>query len=906
MMAAGGALGHSAADTTAGIYALLTDGTTVLIRPARPADTEAVRAMHAAMSPDNLYLRFFSMSPRNAQAEATRVCREPGPDHAALLAWLGDRLVGVASYEPEPKRGTAEVAFAVPDDMHGRGIATLLLEHLVSVGRERGLYAFTAQALAENQPMLTVFADAGLPVHRKMADGVIELTFPIPSADDDRTLDGYLDSVAARESRADVASLQHLLRPASVAVVGASRRRGTVGREILHNIVTGGFAGAVYPVNPRATSLEGLHCLASVEELPEQVDLAVLAVPAAAVVDVAEHCGRRGVRSLVVITSGLGASGPDLLAVCRRHGMRLVGPNCFGVAVPPLGLDATFAAARPAPGVAGLVVQSGGIGISLLEHLSTLGVGVSSFTSVGDKYDVSSNDMLTWWEQDGQTKLAVLYVESFGSPRKFARTARRVGQRMPVLTVVGGRSAAGQVAAASHTAAAATPLVTQEALFGQAGIIAVTGLGELVEVAALLAAQPLPAGERVAIVTNAGGAGVLAADACGDHGLRVPVLSAATRRRLASLLPSGGAVTNPVDTTAAVTQDAFRACLEAVAADVGIDAVLAVAVPTAVADLTEAVCSSHVAKPLAAALLDQRETVRLLPRGERHGSRPAVPAAIPAYAFPESAARALGQATRYRAWRARRHGRVPELNGLRTVDAKAQVTAFLRANPEGGWLPQQAARDLLGCYQIPLVPTRSAVGEEGAVQAAAGFGGPVVLKAEAAGLVHKTEAGAVKLGLHGEAEVRAAYEELSGAFGARLTRVLVQPMLSGGVEVLVGVVQEPVFGPLVVFGLGGVATEVLGDHAARLTPLTSADADDLIHGVHAAPLLFGHRGTQPVDTTALADVLLRVSRLASDLPEVAELDLNPVVATAGGAQAVDARIRVTPAQPQDPFLRKLR
>jgi acyl-CoA synthetase (NDP forming)/RimJ/RimL family protein N-acetyltransferase len=906
MMATGAAAGHSAADTTAGIYALLTDGATVLIRPARPADAEAVRAMHATLSPDNLYLRFFSMSPQNADREAKRVCREPAPDHAALLAWLGGRLVGVASYEPaEP--GTAEVAFAVPDDMHGRGIATLLLEHLVSAARERGLRAFTAEALLENQPMLGVFAAAGLPVYRQMTDGVVELTFPIPAGDDDRTLDGYLDSVAARESRADVASLRHLLQPGSVAVVGASRRRGTVGREILHNIVTGGFAGTVYPVNPRASSLEGLHCLGSVEDLPEQVDLAVVAVPADGVVDVAERCGRRGVRSLVVITSGLGAGGLDLLAVCRRYGMRLVGPNCFGVALPPLGLDATFSAAHPAPGAAGLVVQSGGIGISLLEHLSKLGIGVSSFASVGDKYDVSSNDMLTWWEQDGQTKLAVLYVESFGSPRKFARTARRVGQRMPVLTVVGGRSAAGQVAAASHTAAAATPLVTQEALFGQAGIITVPGLGQLVEVAALLAAQPLPAGEKVAIVTNAGGAGVLAADACGDHGLRVPVLSAATRRRLAGLLPPGAAVRNPVDTTAAVTQDAFRASLEAVAADDGIDSVLAVTVPTAIADLVEAVVSSRVAKPLAAAALDQQETVRLLPSDNHHPGQRAVPSAVPVYAFPEGAARALGHAARYQTWRGRPHGRVPEFGGLRTADAKAQVTAFLRANPDGGWLPEQAVRDLLGCYEIPLVPARTAAGEAEAARAAAGFGGaPVVLKAEAAGLVHKTEAGAVKLGLHGEAEVRAAYQELAATFGARLTGVQVEPMLSGGVEVLVGVVQEPVFGPLVVFGLGGVATEVLGDHAARLTPLTDADADDLIHGVHAAPLLFGHRGTSPVDTAALADVLLRVSRLASDLPEVAELDLNPVIATAAGARAVDARIRVTPAQPQDPFLRKLR
>jgi acyl-CoA synthetase (NDP forming) len=889
----------------AGTYALLTDGTTVLIRHARPTDAEAVRAMHAALSQDNLYLRFFSLSPHNAEREARRVCREPGPDHAALLAWLGDRLAGVASYEPALKPGTAEVAFTVPDDLHDLGIATLLLEHLVSAARERGLRAFTAEALLENRPMLGVFAAAGLPVHQQLSEGVVELTFPIPAGDDDRALDGYLDSVAARESWADVASLRHLLRPESVAVVGAGRRRGTVGREILHNIVTGGFAGPVYPVNPRASSVEGLHCLASVEDLPEGVDLAVLAVPAAEVVDVAAHCGRRGVRSLVVITSGLGTNGPDLLAVCRQHGMRLVGPNCFGVAVPPLRLDATFTAAHPAPGAAGLVVQSGGIGVSLLEHLSRLGIGVSSFASVGDKYDVSSNDMLTWWEQDGQTKLAVLYVESFGSPRKFARTARRVGQRMPVLTVVGGRSAAGQVAAASHTAAAATPLVTQEALFGQAGIIAVPGLGELVEVAALFAAQPLPAGERVAIVTNAGGAGVLAADACGDHGLRVPVLSAATRRRLADLLPSGAAVTNPVDTTAPVSQDAFRACLEAVAADDGIDAVLAVTVPTAVADLTEAVRTSPIAKPLAAAALDQREAVRLLPSDNHHPGQRAVPSAVPVYAFPEGAARALGHAARYQAWRGRPQGRVPEFSGLRTADAKAQVTAFLRANPVGGWLPGQVARDLLGCYQIPLVPARAATDEADAVRAAAGFGGAVVLKAEAAELVHKTEAGAVKLGLHGEAEVRAAYRELAATFGTRLTGVQVEPMLSG-VEVLVGVVQEPVFGPLVVFGLGGVATEVLGDHAARLTPLTDADADDLIHSVHAAPLLFGHRGTPPVDTAALTDVLLRVSRLASDLPEVAELDLNPVIATAGGAQAADARVRVTPAQPQDPFLRKLR
>jgi acyl-CoA synthetase (NDP forming) len=621
-----------------------------------------------------------------------------------------------------------------------------------------------------------------------------------------------------------------------VAVVGAGRRRGTVGREILRNIVTGGFSGDVYAVNPRAASLDGRPCLASAADLPEGTDLAVIAVPPAAVTEVAAQCGQRGVRSLVVITAALGGDGAVLLDICRRHGMRLVGPNCFGVAVPPLGLDATFGAGHPAPGTAGLVVQSGGIGVSLFKHLSRLGIGVSSFVSAGDKYDVSSNDLLTWWEQDGRTKLAILYVESFGSPRKFARTARRVGQRMPVLTVLGGRSAAGQRAAAAHTAAAATPLVTQEALFAQAGIIAVPGLGELVEAAALLASQPLPAGDRVAIVSNAGGAGVLAADACADSGLRVAVMPAATQRRLCGLLPAGAAVAGPVDTTATVGEDAFRACLEEVAAEDGVDAVLAITVPTAIAVLDQAVGTAKVSKTLVAAVLDQADAVRLIRPGGP-GTSDAGRPAIPVYAYPESAARALGHAAAYRAWRGRQRGQVPALAGLRTADARAQVAAFLAGTPDGGWLPAAEVGGLLACYQIPLAPGRPA---------------------------------------------------------------------TGGSELRARVVQEPVFGPLVVLGLGGAATGVLGDHAARLTPLTDADADDLIHATQAAPLLFGLDGAPGVDSAALAGLLLRVSRLADEIPEVAELELNPVIAAHDGVRAVAARVRVSQAQPRDPFLRRLR
>ena len=914
----------------AGTYALLTDGSTVEVGPTRAQDFEAVRAMHAAMSEDNIYLRFFSMSPGAAEWEARRLCREPDSDHAALLAWQDGRLVGVAAYELAGKPGVAEVAFAVPDDMHGRGIAGLLLEHLVWLARQRELRAFTAETLAENSAMLRVFADVGLPAKRRIAGETVELTFPLPVGQDEHRQGSYLETVASRESRADVASLRPLLRPRSVAVVGPSRRRGTVGRAILANIVAGSFTGPVYAVNPHAPAMEGVPCVASVDDLPRPVDLAVIAVPPSAVPEVAAQCGRHGVRGLIVISSCRGAAGAELLAVCRRYGMRLVGPSCFGVIMPWIGLDATFAADHPARGVAGLVVQSGGVGIALLEQMSRLGIGVSSFVSAGDKYDVSPTDMLTWWAQDEVTQLAVLYVESFGNPRKFAGTARRVAQQMPVLTVVGGRSPAGH-RAASHTAAAATPLINQEAMFGQAGVITTRSLGELVDTAALLACQPLPAGNRVAIVANAGGAAALAADACADHGLQVVKLGAATRRALRGLLPTAAVVTGPVDTCAVVTTDAFRACVEEVAADDRVDAVLAVAVPTAFSDLSAAVAEAVVSKPLAVALLDRAESVRRLkrlpvaqpPSGPHPAGGPgAGPAAagqaaavidvasaavtgVPAYADPDDAARALGHAVRYRAWRGRQRGKVPELEGLRAAAARALVTDFLAGSPSGGWLPEASAAELVSCYGIPLLATVAAATVEEAAEAAAQFGGSVVLKAEAEGLVHRTDTGAVRVDLRTAEEVAEGYRTLAADFGPRLRRVLVQPMLTGGVEVMIGVAQEPVFGPLVVFGAGGVATEVHGDHVTRLTPLTDADAGEMIHAVRAALLLAGHGGTPPADTAALADALLRVSRLADDLPEVSELDLNPVIAQQDGVYCVDVRVLIRPAEPRDPFLRRL-
>jgi acyl-CoA synthetase (NDP forming)/GNAT superfamily N-acetyltransferase len=907
-------------------YALLADGTTITIRPARPDDFARVKRLHDEMSVDNLYLRFFSLSRNAGEQEARRVTRADGsphesphgsPDgaaggaaggaqqeaqHGALLGLLGEELVGVASYEPTGQPGTAEVAFAVADSMHHRGVATLLLEHLVSLARARGVRVFIATTLLENTAMLHVFADAGLCVTRRLADGVVELTMPIPRSAGLGEPDRYLDAVAGREQRADVASLAPLLAPRSVAVLGVSQRAGSIGRLVLRNIRDAGFAGPLYAVHPDGGNIDGIPGVASASALPEAPDLAVLAVPAAATVAAAQECGQRGARSLVVITSGLtAAQSAALLDICRHTGMRLVGPNCFGVAVPGIGLNATFAAHHPLPGTAGLVVQSGGVGVALLEHFSRLGIGISSFASVGDKLDVSGNDMLQWWAGDGRTRLAVLYLESFGHPRKFARSAARVGATMPVLTVHAGRSAPGTRLAASHTAAAAAPLITRQALFEQAGVIATTSLGELLEAAVLLAEQPVPAGSRVSIISNAGGACVLAADASVEAGLAVATTSRQVQAELAAILPAAAAVAGPIDTTAAVGAGSFAAALATAAGDAGVDMVLALVVPTAAADLIPALTAAKLPVPLAAVLLDQAESVRLLPGAVGEPG-------VPAYAYPESAARALGRAARYGSWRSRPAGTVPDIPGLRVAEAKALIASFLAEMPGGGWLPAADADRLLRCYQLPLAPFRLVTNADQAAAAAAELGGHVAVKAEVPGLVHKTAAGAVLLDQHGPDQAREAFGALAGRFAGRFSGAVVQPMITSGTEVIIGVVQEPVFGPLVVFGLGGVATEVLGDRAARLAPLTTTDADDLIHSIRGAPLLLGQHGQHgqpPASIAALRDTLLRVSRLADDLPEVTELDLNPVIACADGATVVDARIRVSAHAAADPFLRQL-
>ncbi|MGA4837573.1 GNAT family N-acetyltransferase [Streptomyces sp. G45] len=913
---------------TAPAHALLADGTTVRIRSGGPDDHDAVLRLYEGMSPEHLRLRFFAASRRSAAQAADRlrgrsVPGAPAParpagttgttgtagsGYRALLAEHDGHLVGIAEYEPGTApsgHGSADIALAVDDQWHHRGVGTLLLEHLVSLARAEGITAFTADALAENHDVLKVFADLGLSTARHF-DGV-EVHCVVHLDQTDR----YLTSVEARGRTADVASLRPLLRPRSVAVIGVGRKPGSVGRAVLRNLRTGGFTGRVLAVSPHATTVLGVHTAPSVAALPEAPDLAVLAVPAGQVPAVAEECGKAGVGALVVVSSGLDATtARALLDTCRAHGMRLVGPNCLGLAngAPDVRLDATFAAAHPRPGSAGVAVQSGGVGIALLSGLARLGIGVSSFVSLGDKYDVSGNDLLQWWEGDGTTDLALLHLESFGNPRAFSRTARRVTRALPILTVDAGRTEAGRAAAASHTAAAASRTMTRRALFAQAGITATDSVLELLDAAALLHSQPLPAGPRVAVVTNAGGAGVLAADACVEAGLSLPPLDASLIDDVLGVLPDGASATNPVDATAAVSEEQLRACVDRVTASACVDAVLVVLVPTAVAaatgdvlvrSLTHTSDRRH-ATPVAAVLIDQDKPVRLLP---------ATTGSLPAYAEPQAAARALAHAAARARWLARPPGTIPALTGVDTGRAREVVDTYLKRNPDGGWLHPRDVAELLDCYGIPQLPWAWAETEDDAVLAAERLKGPdglVVLKAHWPGLLHKAEQHALHLDLRGDAQVRGAYRDLETRFGHLMTGVVVQPLAPRGTELFAGVVQDEVFGPLVLFGLGGTATEVLADHAARLAPLTDHDVHDLITAPRCAPLLFGRGGGGPVDLEGLEQLLLRLSRLASDLPQLAEADLNPVLARPDRITALDVRIRLLPRQSRDPYLRQMR
>ena len=884
----------------AGVRALLADGRVVRIRMLGSSDVDVVLELHQRMSDHDSYLRFFGIARGFLPTIAERVTRRPDAQHVALGAYLDDdALVGVAHYETLADPQVAEIALVVDGSVQARGLGTLLLEHLTSVARHRGVRRFVADVLAENRRMIGVIADAGL-TYRTHSDGP-EREIVILLDQDDR----YLTAVGERERVSDVASLAAVLRPASVTVVGAGRKPGSVGHAVLRKLADGGYAGTLSAVNPHADEIVGVPSWPSVADVPGDVELAVVCVPAAAVPDEVEQCGRRGFRAVVVISAGLSGSdlGARVLESVRRYGMRLVGPNCLGVVntEPDVRLDATFTRGPVPVGRVGMVSQSGGVGIAVLELLGQLGLGVSTMVSTGDKYDVSGNDMLLWWQQDPGTDAAVLYLESFGNPRKFSRLARSLARTKPVLAVRSADSDVAQQAAMSHTAAAATPAVTRDALFRQAGVIAVDTVGELVDVLAAVTWQPLPAGNRVVVLSNAGGSGVLAADACAHNGLVLPPLAAATRDALARLLPTQASLNNPVDTTAGVDAAAFGACVEVLLAADEVDAVIAVGVPTALGDPVTSV-----------AALGHRHgrTVLVVRPGQSAsvtGLRDDDEAPVTAsYADPAAAAAALGRIARYADWRRQPAGVVTLPDGVRLDEARALVQSFLDDQPSGGWLSPEAAMNLLDWFGIPAVRSVEATDADRAVAVLDELGGPVVVKAIAAGVLHKSRAGGVVLDVRDEADVREAVDRFRDRFGDALQGVLLQPMAEPGRELIIGVESDEVFGPLVVFGLGGIDTDLIADRAARLTPLSDVDAEQLVHDLRSSAALFGPGSRSPLPVNGIVDVLRRVGHLADTLSELVELDLNPMVVRHDGCLVLDARVRLAPRRPMDPFLRRLR
>ena len=881
---------------------VLRDGSTVRVRPVRSDDGPPIRTFLEGLSPESIGFRFFGTP--NLDWVTDWSVDVDYANRFALVAESGTprSVVAHAAYVRQ-ENGAAEIAFMVADAWQGKGISTILLAHLAEVANRHGISTFTAEVLPANHRMIEVFRESGFPVDMHSAPDAIAIELPTSLSED------AIARFEERERIAAVAAVRSFLEPRSVAVIGASRHRGTVGGEVLHNLLSGEFEGAVYAVNAHAEVVQSLPAYSSVTDIPGSVELAVVVVPAEGVVEVARECAAAGVHAVLVISAGFAEAGElgaarqrELVEVCRDAGMRLVGPNCLGAlnTAPAVRLNATFAPNPAMPGRVGFMSQSGGLGIAIIEAAGRLGVGLSSFVSVGNKADLSGNDFLQYWEQDSGTEVALLYLESFGDARKFGRIAPRFARSKPLLAVKSGRSAAGARATSSHTGALLSASdVTVDALFRQAGVIRTDTLGELFGVASLLTTQPIPRGDRVAIVTNAGGPGIMCADACEAVGVRVPQLSAELRSTLSGFLPAAASASNPIDMLATASAEDYGQTLRALIDADACDAILAIFVPPLVTEAADvALALREVAEeehgvPIAAVFMSSEGMPSEL------GSRRAQ---VPGYEYPESAARAVALASAYGRWRSSPEREVTTPPGTRPEQAAAVISRELAGGSE--WLPPAAVVELLDCYGIPLVPTRVVPDAAGAIAAAAEFGGPVALKAISPGLVHKTDAGGVRLGREGAEAVgdaAAGIEAAVGRAGHRLEGLVVQPMAPEGVELIVGVVNDRSFGPVLACGAGGTTAELIKDVAVRITPVSEPDAHEMVRSLRTFPLLDGYRGAPKCDLDAIADVLLRVSALVEAHSEIAELDLNPVVVTSDAAIALDARVRIETAPPDPPM-----
>ncbi|CAM01096.1 bifunctional GNAT family N-acetyltransferase/acetate--CoA ligase family protein [Saccharopolyspora erythraea] len=852
---------------------VLSDGGTVHLRPIRPEDAEGLIAFHSRLSDRTRYFRYFGPYPRMPKRDVDRFSQVDYVKRVALVALLGDDIVAVGRFDRLGDQDSAEVAFVVQDEHQGRGLGSILLEHLAAAARERGLRRFVAEVLAENSTMVRVFRDAGYQVRRAMEEGVVHLEFDIDPTE---------ESVAvarAREQAAEARSVHNLLHPRSVAVIGASTDHAKIGHAVLTNLLTADFAGPVYPVNPEHRSVRGVRAYPSVLDIPDDVDLAVVAIPAAGVDEVLDACLAKGVKALVIVSSGFSEAGPDgreierrMVRAARVHGMRVVGPNALGVVNtdPGYRVNATLAPRLPGRGRTGFFCQSGALGVAILATAAERGLGLSTFVSAGNRADVSGNDLLQYWQTDPGTDVVLLYLESFGNPRKFARLARRLARTKPIVVVKSGRNAVRPGLAATSVQVDETSV---QALFDQSGVIRVESVAEMFDTAVLLAHQPLPAGERVAIVGNSSALGMLAADVAQAQGLRL--------------------AGEPVDVGAAAGPEEFAAAVREAALRTDVDALVTVfAPPVAVPGTAYARALREALR--AAEVADNKPVVTTFLAAEGVPDELAVPGAdgapgrgsVPSYPSPERAVLALARATRYARWRAAPKGHLLRPDGIDAERARGLVEAWLTDDLQR--LTDDRTVELLRCYGIELVAFRRADSPEEAAAAAAELGYPVALKSVSDKLRHRSDLVGVRLDLAGEEAVLGAYADLRRVSGQ--DEVYVQRMAERGTSCVIGLVEDPSFGTLVSFGLAGVASELLGDTAYRAVPLTDMDAAALVRAPRAAPLLAGYRGGAPADFGALEDLVLRVAALAEDLPEVRELALQPVLASSDGVAVTGARL----------------
>jgi acetyl coenzyme A synthetase (ADP forming)-like protein len=883
---------------------LLKDGSSILLRPIRMDDARSWVEFVGRLSTRTKYLRFHHVPGDMGVEDAVRFCTV---DYHNTFAFVAEVLrekkrdiVAIGRYYRLPDHHSAEAALTIEDSYQDRGLGTSILEQLANLARENGIDTFKTDVLAGNAQMMNVLKDYGVQFSSELRGGVYHVTFPIAQTTvaEEKQLE--------RERVSTLASLRWLLKPQSIALIGVSRHPGTIGHLLLQCLIQSGFSGKVYPVNPNTDSLMSLKTYPSVLAIPGYVDMAVIAVPAKIVAKVADECGRKRVHTLVVISDGFKEVGPEgasrekeLRDIALGHGMRIIGPNCMGVinTDPSIKLNATFSPVYPPAGNVAFLSQSGAMGLVVLEYASSLDIGISTFVSVGNRADISSNDMMEYWEQDPSTDVILLYLESFGNPRKFSRLARRVTRKKPVVVVKGGSTQAGSRAAASHTGAMATSDVISDVLFQHAGIIRVNLMEEMFDVAALLSNQPLPRGRRLVIVTNGGGPGIIAADAAARNGLNLPQPSEEMVRKLKSVVKRDISFHNPLDTTAGADAEEFRAILRLLADDKDSDAVLSIFIPPVVAHMEDFEASIgdlaqyfwNEDKPLLACFLGQRGFKAKLGSGGRF---------VPTYPFPEEAISALSKAMEYAEMRQKPVGKIPKLSGIKTKEARDIIgKAMMKRKQRPIWMKPREISGLLACYGMHFVEPLVAGTPTEAAAAAVKVGFPVAVKLDSSTITHKSDVGGVALGLDSIDEVKQAFKDIRARLkkDGRLNEmqgVVVQKMVKEGIEAIAGVTQDPSFGPLIMFGSGGVYAELMKDMVLRLHPITDLDAKEMINSIKMSRLFKGFRGSPPADIEATQDLLLRLSAMVEDIQHIAELDFNPVkvMPEGEGYYIVDARI----------------